>query len=295
MIIEEFKVNYLLLDAARVEGYMSHALSLNADHRCLYQGGNEEGLEGVAPYLFKLEPQTDFSNWYFNEGWENSWGIPLFSETSFDELFRHFRKFLTVKTEDGKQLYFRFYDPRVLRLFLPTCDPGQLKTFFGPISFFLLEPEINGSASHFKYFNTELVVENVNQESLDAFFIKPEPAIPLAAATPSAEGYKPEIFLSPEGDIAQFQTFLEQCQEEELTRFFEGNVLYYFKTENASYHRYFCMKTPGKLSYGEISVEELERMMHEKAEQEKSEKAAMEQEMEAQQQKNKGFWRIFGK
>ncbi|HRO43103.1 MAG TPA: DUF4123 domain-containing protein, partial [Flavipsychrobacter sp.] len=57
------------------------------------------------------------------------------------ELHKHFRKFLLVKTEDEQELYFRFYDPRVLRIFLPTCDQGQIREFFGAVDYFLMEDE----------------------------------------------------------------------------------------------------------------------------------------------------------
>ena len=46
-----------------------------------------------------------------------------------------------VQTEDGKQLYFRFYDPRVLRLYLPTCTPEEVRRSFGPVGCYLLEDE----------------------------------------------------------------------------------------------------------------------------------------------------------
>ena len=39
----------------------------------------------------------------------------------------------------GKRLLFRYYDPRVLRVFLPTCTPAELAGFFGPIRGYLLE------------------------------------------------------------------------------------------------------------------------------------------------------------
>jgi hypothetical protein len=51
------------------------------------------------------------------------------------------RRFLIVKTENGQRLLFRFYDLRVLRTFLPTCDSGQRKEFFGPIQSFVAESE----------------------------------------------------------------------------------------------------------------------------------------------------------
>ena len=46
----------------------------------------------------------------------------------------HFRRFLLVEAPDGDSWYFRFYDPRVLERFLPTCDAAQLTDFFGPVS-----------------------------------------------------------------------------------------------------------------------------------------------------------------
>jgi hypothetical protein len=46
---------------------------------------------------------------------------------------------LVERERDGKLLYFRFYDPRVLRRFLPTCDAEQLRQLFGPIDAFVME------------------------------------------------------------------------------------------------------------------------------------------------------------
>lgn len=51
------------------------------------------------------------------------------------------RQFLFVKDEDGKELYFRFYDPRILRLYLPTCTKTETAAFFGPVLRFLIESE----------------------------------------------------------------------------------------------------------------------------------------------------------
>ena len=36
-------------------------------------------------------------------------------------------------------MYFRFYDPRVLRIYLPTCTLEESRVFFGPIDGFLVE------------------------------------------------------------------------------------------------------------------------------------------------------------
>jgi hypothetical protein len=65
------------------------------------------------------------------------------------EVRRHFRKLLYVKEEDTrKEMFFRFYDPRVLRAFLPSCTARQLDEIFGEIDVFVAEGE-EGEARRF--------------------------------------------------------------------------------------------------------------------------------------------------
>lgn len=45
---------------------------------------------------------------------------------------------------------FRYYDPRVLRVYLPTCRPDELRTVFGPIRSYLVEGE-DGSLIEFEF------------------------------------------------------------------------------------------------------------------------------------------------
>lgn len=133
----------LLLDAARMEYAMDSARELNPLHKSLYRNkqGEDEILSSVAPFLFSYPHSTGFEDFIINQGWGNSWGIWVESEADFDTVYKHFRRFLMVQTEDGQELYFRFYDPRVLRIFLPTCDLDQLLDFFGPVESFVMEDE----------------------------------------------------------------------------------------------------------------------------------------------------------
>lgn len=133
--------NFILLDAARMNEAMNEAKKLNPFHKSLYAAVGNELLDSVAPYLFRFENQGEFNNYFIEKGWGDSWGILVSTKVSFDEVYKHFKRFLMVKTEDGVELFFRFYDPRVLRIFLPTCDTKQLKEFFGPVQSFLLEDE----------------------------------------------------------------------------------------------------------------------------------------------------------
>jgi hypothetical protein len=64
------------------------------------------------------------------EGWGKRWGIYLTSHEKFVEVRRHFRRFLMVELESThEKVYFRFYDPGVLRPFWPTCSAGQKREF----------------------------------------------------------------------------------------------------------------------------------------------------------------------
>jgi len=54
---------------------------------------------------------------------------------------------LVVKDERGNRLVFRYYDPRVLRVYLPTCSPSELRTVFGPIECFWAEGPKSGEVN----------------------------------------------------------------------------------------------------------------------------------------------------
>lgn len=157
--------SFIVLDAALMEDEIDTALSMEPQHVSLYKGTADEALACVAPYLFRFTKGTDLFNFFLETGWGNSWGILAFSDVSMKAMQKHFRRFLLIKTESGEQLYFRFYDPRVLRLFLPTCDSKQLKDFFGPVSSFVCELEEN-KAIEFKLIKEALVEKEISKEEV---------------------------------------------------------------------------------------------------------------------------------
>ena len=132
-------LTFVLLDAAQLLDKLEKAQALNSNYVSLYNGQSREALSIVAPYLFSFQIESDFAVWLAESGWGRSWGIYFSSDASPQELHHHFRKFLIVQNENGQELYFRFYDPRILRVFLPTCDEEQLRGFFGPVSHFMME------------------------------------------------------------------------------------------------------------------------------------------------------------
>jgi len=110
-------------------------------NRSLYEGAGGDALTEAAPYLVEFtDRRSKLLVSLVTEGLMRRWGIFLTSKRSFRDVRRHFRRFLVVKEEEtGEPLYFRFYDPVVLRAFLPTCSALQLKEFFAELSVFLVE------------------------------------------------------------------------------------------------------------------------------------------------------------
>jgi Domain of unknown function (DUF4123) len=132
---------YAILDAARTVDIPFRLRSAGVEHDCLYRGRSAEVLWHVAPYLVRCGRDTEWIHWMLEEGWGDSWGVYLTSTAGLEGLCQHFHQLLLVKTEDNRQLYFRFYDPRVLRVFLPTCTSEEAHQFFGPVRCYLMEAE----------------------------------------------------------------------------------------------------------------------------------------------------------
>ena len=130
---------YAVLDGARHATIYSAIQKSGFQFECLYRGEIDSDLAEAAPYLVRLEPDMPFTHWLIAKGWGDSWGIFLVAAAALRDVRQHLRKFLMVYDADGKPLYFRYYDPRVLRVYLPTCNAEELGIFFGPVQSYMLE------------------------------------------------------------------------------------------------------------------------------------------------------------
>ena len=132
---------YAVLDGARNANIYPAIQKSSFQFECLYRGELDPDLAEAAPYLLRLEREMPFTHWLVAEGWGKSWGTFLIAAASLRELRQHLRKLLMVYGPHGKPLYFRYYDPRVLRAYLPTCTAGELREVMGPIGRLLAEGE----------------------------------------------------------------------------------------------------------------------------------------------------------
>jgi hypothetical protein len=141
LLRKDYQPLYAVLDAARDMRIMALLMQSREEHQSLYEGVQGAKLSQVAPYLVRLDKDSLLLGSLILEGSGKSWGVYLTCASDFQEVRRHLRRFLEVQLPDGKQVYFRFYDPRVLRVFLPSCTADETNQFFGPIKYYLLEDE----------------------------------------------------------------------------------------------------------------------------------------------------------
>jgi hypothetical protein len=130
---------WMILDGARTIEIFRLLLACHLEYACLYSGPLTPELEIAAPYLVQLDHGYRDTHQLIQQAWGNSWGVFLRSDTSLKKLRRHLREFLVVRDTKGARMVFRYYDPRVLRVYLPTCTTSELRTVFGPIECFWTE------------------------------------------------------------------------------------------------------------------------------------------------------------
>lgn len=124
---------YAILDGASIPELQHRLYEMQPPQVCLYRGELDADLAEVAPYLVQLSCGTRFTSWLLGECWGRHWGVFVNSPFSLVEMRKHFRRFLTVHDEAGNPMIFRFYDPRVLAKFLPTCEAEELTEVFAKV------------------------------------------------------------------------------------------------------------------------------------------------------------------
>lgn len=117
-------------DAPAIQAKVEELGSLQA--LCLYRGDIAPDILKVAPYLVKIDEAL--LQWLVETVWNEPWGTFVVAKLEPEAIRKHLRKFLTVKDEAGESMYFRYYDPRVLPLFLESCNQQELDKFFSHLT-----------------------------------------------------------------------------------------------------------------------------------------------------------------
>jgi hypothetical protein len=170
---------WMILDGARDRRVYSCLLSSYLEYSCLYAGDLPPALEVAAPHLVQLEYQDRYSRRILEYAWGNSWGVLLKCDASLAQLRRHLRHFLIARGPRNQPLVFRYYDPRVLRVYLPVCFAEELRTLFGAIECFWTDGAAPGELLEFTLDGDRLVRRTLH------------PEIPVSNGAPKARGALP--------------------------------------------------------------------------------------------------------
>lgn len=155
---------FAIFDAARDDAVHPLVTRSGRPHRCLYIGDIAPVLARAAPWIVNLSRNDKGSRELLQRAWGESWGIFLRSSAGLPTLHDHFRRFLRVQDERGAKMLFRYYDPRVMRAYLPTCTPAELAYVFGPVEAYVIEGESPESVGEYRFTKGALARSEVRAE-----------------------------------------------------------------------------------------------------------------------------------
>ncbi|MCD4732573.1 MAG: DUF4123 domain-containing protein [Bacteroidales bacterium] len=130
-----------IVDSARNDEVFRYLVTGDVQYKSLFEDTMDVQSYGVSGFLVECKKESPLFRWMTTEAWGDSCCIYFTSKSSFDDLFSHFRKFNRVYLEGDDVVLFRFYDPRVLQTYLPTCNRVEIETFFGEVNSFFTESD----------------------------------------------------------------------------------------------------------------------------------------------------------
>jgi hypothetical protein len=96
----------------------------------LYREPWQKKLGEIAPHLVELETGSPFYRELVSWDWYGNWGYFVQSGASLDDLGAALAPLTLATAPNGQQVFFRFFDPRVLRPFLSAATKTDIELLF---------------------------------------------------------------------------------------------------------------------------------------------------------------------
>ena len=126
---------YAIIDAGRDPYVIPHMLEAMASNvECLFKGNAKKDLGDQTAWIAEIDRHERLLEWLIEEGWSKRQALFALSDLPLKRFATHLRKFTKVIDADGIEHFFRFYDPQVLRQYLPVFDQKQHDLFFRGIT-----------------------------------------------------------------------------------------------------------------------------------------------------------------
>ncbi|MEL7613331.1 DUF4123 domain-containing protein [Vreelandella titanicae] len=125
---------WAVIDGVNCREAMARLSQAEAQSACLY-ASTDSATQANAPWLVRLEADSDVRQWLEDLPQDQHWGILLQSNATLKQLRSHLRKFTMLWTpaNDQAPVYFRFYDPRVALDMSQALEPWKLAAFMAPL------------------------------------------------------------------------------------------------------------------------------------------------------------------
>lgn len=116
--------------ARRSPGLYRDLVESGLPHECLFGGQIVSPLREAAPWCVHLGFDENRGREFFCRNWGNASGIYVTAlpSSQLGAVRAQLKRLLRVQLPSGDKALFRFYDPRVFRPFVPTCDATQWRT-----------------------------------------------------------------------------------------------------------------------------------------------------------------------
>ncbi len=158
---------WAVIDGVNCREAVQRLSQAEAQSACLY-ASTDSATQANAPWLVRLEADSDLRTWLEGLPQDQHWGILLQSNATLKQLRSHLRKFTMLWTpaNDQAPVYFRFYDPRVALDMSQALGPWKLAAFMAPLETVIVP------ASPLMVFPTELALTPEIELDADASEVK---------------------------------------------------------------------------------------------------------------------------
>ncbi|MFD1747604.1 DUF4123 domain-containing protein [Rhizobium helianthi] len=139
----ELGILYAVIDASRSPMTIPAALQAMTDKvACLYRGQALEEFGDDTAWVAAINLDESVLDWLIDNGFGKRWSIFLRSSLQLADIVRHLRKFTVIQDDQGTTHFFRFYDPRTLRQYLPVFTTEQRTAFFRGVHTWYCENDV---------------------------------------------------------------------------------------------------------------------------------------------------------
>ncbi len=121
---------WAVVDGAARPDLLGELHDSGAEAACLFSGALAPEVAATAPWLVAIGPASPMLA-ALEAGWGRAQAVFLVAPGPLVAVRRRLRHLTLARLPDGRTVYFRFYDPRTLRVIGPLLDAGQRARFFG--------------------------------------------------------------------------------------------------------------------------------------------------------------------